>query len=145
MPIIMEQPKGGEGGGGKFNKVDIPSGMYQATLKLVETGEKPDFDDKTKMVPCIYWTFEVHGKNSSVELIADTSMSFNSGLTFGKESKAHKWTAAMLNELPQDGFDLETLVGKTCQVIVERKQSKKDGSFYSIITGVLPNAESLPF
>lgn len=144
MPIIMEQPKGGEGTG-KFNKVDIPSGMYPATLIALETGEKPDFDDKTKMVPCIYWTFEVRGKSSSVEIIADTSMSFNSGLTFGKESKAHKWTAAMLGELPQDGFDLETLIGKTCQVIVERKQSKKDGSNYSIITSVLPDAKDLPF
>lgn len=150
MPIIMQQPQGAEGGSGKFNSVDIPSGMYPATLKTVEVGERPNFDDKTKMEPCIHWTFEVHGKSSSVELITDTSMSFNSGLTFGKESKAHKFAAAILNELPPDGFDLEALVGKSCQVMVERKQSKKpdkDGNLkhYAVIINVLPSQDSLPF
>lgn len=137
MPIVVTEQAGGAGGSGKFIKMDIPANIYEATLVRLEESEEPDYNDKSVMKPALWWYFEIRGKEKSIELNVSSSMKWSRGGNGYKKSKMYDWACKMLGDEPPATFDVENLIGKKCRIVVEKKQSTKDGSNYVVIKDVM--------
>lgn len=110
----------------------IPANVYNATLTGIEqrTNENSTFESGNDSY--LQWTFEVKGKNKTVELRA------NSSLSFGTKSKAFGWACALLGRQLQakEMVDTDDLIGKQCKITVQLEN--KDGMERNRITDLLP-------
>lgn len=83
--------------------------------------------------PRLVWQFEVEHEGEVVEAAAFSSYSMADGK---KQSNLIKWTKALLGgEIPDDGIDLDDLVGKACRVDVTN-YTKQNGIVKNKVTEV---------
>lgn len=119
--VEMEPPEGG----GNFET--IPAGMYPARLIGFTTCDKPDWkltgeegEDRQQWK----WTFQIEGGDYDGWKLDEYT-----NRTWHERAKAHKHAAALLGvpELPVgQGLSTKVLAGKTCQLWVIEKGTKKD-------------------
>ena len=109
----------------------IPEGVYKAKLKDIEegTGEYGDY---------VKFTFEIaegEYKGITRNSVASKKISKTSS---GKASKLYDYVKALTKTTPITGedIDLESLIGKECQIIV-KDGTEKDGITYQTITAVM--------
>ncbi|KKS41858.1 MAG: hypothetical protein UV61_C0001G0084 [Candidatus Gottesmanbacteria bacterium GW2011_GWB1_43_11] len=110
----------------------IPEGLYKATVIAVEesTGNFGDY---------LKFRFEIidgEQKGVSRTLVASKKIKVSST---GKTSKLYGIIKALTKVEPvmDDDFDVESLKGKACQILVKNGPTK-DGITYQNITDVMP-------
>ena len=111
----------------------IPEGLYQAVLKLVEEGSG-EYGDYVK------FTFEItEGEHKGVTRNSVASKKLSKTKS-GKASKLYDYVKALSKSTPKTGeeLDVETLVGKKCQILV-KDGKEKDGILYQVISAVMPS------
>lgn len=82
--------------------------------------------------PRLVWQFEVEVDDEVVEAAAFSSYSMADGK---KQSNLIKWTKALVGELPEEGIDLDDLIGKACRVDVTN-YTKQNGIVKNKVTEV---------
>lgn len=127
--------------GGDFET--IPAGMYNARLVGFTVTDKPDWkltgeegEDKQQW----QWTFEItEGDYAGTRLVEFTNR------TWHEKAKAHKHAAALMGvpTLPVGmGMSTRQFAGRTCQVWVVEKESKKSpGTFRNYVEKVTPTPQ----
>lgn len=113
-----------------FERIHIPARIYPAIVSEIREGQIKDFEDPTKMKTVYFWTFQIAGKDKTVNLEGMTSPSFN------PKSKLFDWAKNILGAEPPITMDTDQLLNKPCQVQVEDKE--RDGVKYSGIKAVIP-------
>lgn len=132
MPIII-----------KVNKTKpqepIPEGLYLAYVQDISEGDG-EFGEYLK------FTFVItDGKYRDTQRnsVCKKKISFSED---GKNSKLYTYIKALTGKVPAVGedFDIESLKGKSCQILV-KDDKEKDGVMYQKITDIMPpKAEDIP-
>lgn len=81
----------------------------------------------------LVWQFEVEDGKDAVEAAAFSSYSMAAGK---KKSNLIAWTEAMLGDIPDEGVDLDDLIGKPCRVEIET-YTKENGITKNKVTKVV--------
>jgi hypothetical protein len=84
--------------------------------------------------PRLVWQFEVEDGSEAVEAAGFTSYSMADGK---KQSNLIKWTKALIGEIPEEGLDLEHLLGKPCRVDIVN-YTKQNGITKNKVNDVRP-------
>ena len=125
--VEMEVPSAG----GDYET--IPAGVYPATLIGFRVVDKPDWkltgdegEDKQQWE----WTFEIPpGEYQNVSLAESVRLTDWTNRTLHEKATAHKHTAALLGLSrlePSVTVKMKLLRGKSCQLWVTEKATKKD-------------------
>lgn len=85
--------------------------------------------------PRLVWQFEIQtDEGEMVEAAAFSSYSMASGK---KKSNLIAWTEAILGDIPDEGLELDDLIGKPCRVDIST-YTKDNGIVKNKVTNVLP-------
>lgn len=85
--------------------------------------------------PRLVWQFEIEEGGEVVEAAAFSSYSMAAGK---KKSNLIAWTEAILGEIPEEGIELDDLVGKPCRVDINHYTKESTGITKNKVTNVLP-------
>lgn len=110
----------------------IPEGMYTAYVQDISEGTG-GFGDYLK------FTFVItEGKHKNIQRtsVCSKKISYSEA---GKHSKLYMYIKALSGKAPDVGedFDIESLKGKSCQILV-KNDKVKDGVMYQTITDIMP-------
>lgn len=107
-----------------FEIIKVDEGVYEAELtKLSKKLNVPTIrDGKPVVVDMLIWQFTTP---DGLELPGTSSTKFSKGETY--HAKAHKWAEKLLGrEIPPgETFNVKTLIGSPCQVVVKDKTRKR--------------------
>lgn len=110
----------------------IPEGVYKAALIKVEEGSG-EYGDYLKFM---FEVIEGEQKGVAKSLVASKKLSSSKS---GKNSKLFDIVKALTKTEPKAGdtLDIESFVGKSCQIFVKNGK-EKDGIIYQDISAVMP-------
>lgn len=111
----------------------IPEGIYKAVVKEIGEGSG-EFGNYVK------FTFEIsEGDKKGVTRTAIASKKLSRSST-GKRSKLYDFVKALTKSEPSanETLDIESLVGKPCQIIVKNGR-EKDGVVFQNISTIMPS------
>lgn len=117
----------------------IPEGLYLAYVKDISEGEG-EFGEYLK------FTFVIADgkyKNTLRNSVCKKKISYSES---GKHSKLYIYIKALTGKAPivDEDFDIESLKGKSCQILV-KDDKEKDGVMYQKITDIMPSkVEDVP-
>lgn len=126
MPIVVKVNK-------STPQEAIPEGMYTAYLQDISEGDG-EFGEYLK------FTFVIaDGKyrNTQRNSVCNKKISYSET---GKHSKLYTYIKALTGKAPAVGedFDIESLKGKSCQILV-KDDKEKDGVMYQKIADIMPS------
>lgn len=131
-------------GGGDFKKV--PQGTHMAVCNMVAVldGQKSSWQGQEKIVDQIYIRWEVPGERIEFEIDGvkkEGPMSIGKRYTNSLSEKANLrkdlqgWRGKEFTQDELNGFDIESILGKPCQIIVTHREGG-NGNTYANVTGV---------
>jgi len=128
MPIVIKVNK-------STPQEAIPEGLYSAYLKDIAEN-KGEFGDYLK------FTFVIaEGKYRNIQRnsVCNKKISYSEN---GKHSKLYTYIKALLGKAPTVGedFDIDSLKGKSCQILV-KDDKEKDGVLFQKIVDIMPPKE----
>ena len=121
----------------------VPKGIYIATCIDVEDAfgvQRPRFDDPNTMETVDLTWFFFGFKNKAGEMFLIKSKPFK--LSLHEKSALFQFLKAWRAEVPQPGFDTETMRGAGAQITVEHGTSSK-GKIYANIGSISPVMDGL--
>jgi hypothetical protein len=116
----------------------IPEGLYQAYVKDISEG-KGEFGEYLKFAFIIT---DAKYRDTQRNSICKKKITFSQD---DKNSKLFTYIKALVGQAPVEGedFDIESLKGKPCQILV-KNDKEKDGVMFQKITDVMPPKANEP-
>lgn len=116
----------------------LPPGCYDAVCCAVVAKEFPDYNDRDKLVPKIFFVFQVAGEGGG-QLYYLKTKPFRSilGAKANIVAFIQQWCGCDYKYMVDNHFSAEKMVGYSAQLVVGEETSKKDGKVYSTILNVL--------
>lgn len=125
MPIVLKVNK-------STPQEAIPEGVYAAYVKDISEGD----GDYGEFLKFTFIIADGKYRDTMRNAVCNKKISFSES---GKHSKLYTYIKALTGKAPVVGedFDIESLKGKSCQIVV-KDDKEKDGVMYQKITDVMP-------
>ena len=131
MPIVIKVNK-------STPQEAIPEGLYSSYVKDISE-ESGEFGEYLKFTFIIT---DAKYRDTLRNSICNKKISYSEN---GKHSKLYTYIKALTGKAPVVGedFDIESLKGKTCQILV-KDDKEKDGVMYQKIADIMPLKVEVP-
>ena|ERR1700684_3338207 len=114
------------------------SGLYHGVLAdIVDLGQvTTTFNGQVKQVPMVrfVWVLNVNGTDGKP---LSVSQRFNV-TSLHEKSNVYKTLKQILNAAPSPSLDIETLIGQTRQILINREKSADGSKDFANVMGILP-------